>query len=439
MAPLNLKHEKFSNKSDKVQSDRGIVNPARSDVRTLKGADEIIGNYYIDSDFGFGAFLDVAADNLGGKASAALNSKATIRANGIKNKGSISTDKGRDLIQGNAKAEIAAVAQTVSQAIAYAGNSDTVAIANTFAKVNIKAVANGINNSGEISTGKGSDTIDGDITASVAAVATATADATAIVQAIAQAPVDDTLTAFAGAIAQSLAKATVVATGIKNVRGKITTDKGGDHISATANSYSATYAEASAYAFTAATPGNQALALTVAKAIAQTEDKAFAIKNTRGYINLGKGGDSITANANATDKAIAIKNNQGIIHTGNGDDTIKAHATGNESYGIFGGTIDMGNGSDRVEASSFGGGVNIDMGNGKDFVEGFGKARIDGGRGFDTLSLGDYNIDDFNISFGANNNKVIFERNDVIMTTTQFEQFKFDNGKVNLTYEELVA
>ncbi|MEC4819513.1 MAG: hypothetical protein SAK29_40525 [Scytonema sp. PMC 1069.18] len=439
MTPLNLSQVQFTDTADKVYSDSGIFNPAYSDVKTLKGADELIGNDSINSDFGFGVFVGVTAENANAITSADLSSKATVNTNGIHNKGSIRTNEGRDIVRGTATAKIAAIAQTVSEAIAYADRLDTSAIADTFAAINIQAVANGIKNSGEIRTGQGSDTIDSEVEASIAAVATATADATAIVEAIAKAPVSDNLTAFAGAIAQSLAQATITATGIQNIGGKIGTGRGADTISATATSYSATYAQASAGTVSSATPENQALAKAVAQAIAIAEDKAIAIDNTQGEINLGLGLDTIKATANASDKAIAIKNTQGIIRTGEGADVIQAYATGLDSYGIFGGTIETGDGADSVEASSFGGNVNIDMGDGKDFVKGFGDAIIDGGRGFDILSLESYNIDDFNISLGANNNKVIFERNDITMTTTRFEQFNFNSGSLILTYDELVA
>ena len=468
MPRLNLSKVKFTNEADKVYSDSGIFNPVYSNVNTLKGADEIIGSNSIDSDFGLGVFVGLGANNIGTITSADISSKATVYANGINNKGNISKDRGRDVVKGTATAKIAAITQTVSEAIAYADQLNTTAITQTFAAIDIKAIANGINNSGKLLTGQGSDTVDGEITASVAAVATATADATAIVQAIAKAPISDNLTAFSTAIAQSLANATITATGIRNIGGKISTGQGADTISAIATSDSATYADTSTFSLSSATPENQALAQAVAEAIAKAEDKAIAIDNTKGYITLGEGRDTINANANATNKAIAIDNTKGYITFGNGRDTInatadavnkaiaidntqgtiktgqradiiKAYATGTESYGIFGGDVQTGDGSDELTASSFGGGVNIKMGDGKDFVEGFGDAMVSGGRGFDTLSFSSYKIDDFNISLGANSNQVIFEHNDAVMTTTKFEQFNFDNGNLSLSYDDLVA
>ncbi|NJM22744.1 MAG: hypothetical protein HC874_29985 [Richelia sp. SL_2_1] len=440
MAPLNLSKVKFTNKADKVNSDNGIFNPAGSDVKTLQGADEIIGNNSINSAFGLEVIAKVGTINAGAIAAADLSAKANINISGIDNKGSISTNKGRDIVRGSATVKITAVAQTVSEAIAYADELDTNAIAATFANIDINAIANGIDNSGKINTGKGNDSVDAENDGSIAAVATATADATAIVRGIAQAPMDESLEAFATAIAQSLANATIIATGFNNSGGELVTAKGKDTITATATSDSATLAEASTSTLSAATPENQALALAVAEAVAKTEDKAIAIDNSKGIINTGEGADTIKATANAADKGIAIANTNGTIKTGKGADIIQANATGLESYGIFGGTIETGDGADRIEASSFGGGVNIDMGDEKDFVEGSGNATVNGGKGFDVLSLGSFKLDDFNISLGAtNNNEVNFERDGIIMSTQNFEQFNFDSGNSSFNYNDLVA
>jgi hypothetical protein len=96
----------------------------------------------------------------------------------------------------------------------------------------------------------------------------------------------------------------------------------------------------------------------------------------------------------------------------------------------------MGQGDDRAIASSFAGGVNIDMGQGKDFVQGFGDAKVHGGKGSDILSLGSYNKDSFKISFGANNG-ANFQLGGITMTTTGFEQFQFAGG-VTYTYNQLM-
>ena len=441
MAPLDLSKIKFTNKGDKVNSDSGIFNPAGSDIKTLKGGDEIIGNNFIDTDFGFGVFAGAGTINAGAIAAAEISGKANVRANGINNKGSISTNRGRDIVRGTATANVISQANTVSEAIAYANQVDTGSVTATFANIDVNAIANGIKNSGTLGTGKGNDSVDGDIDASIAAVATAKADAAAIVEGIAQAPMDDNLEAFALAIAQSIANAEISATGINNRGGKITTAKGGDAINAIATSDSATFSEASTSAFAGGTGEGQALALAVAEAVATVQDTAIAINNKKGIINTGKGRDTIKATANAVDKAIAIDNtNNGTINTGMGADIIEANATGSESYGIFGGSINMGKGADSIQASSFGGGVNIKMGDGKDFVEGFGDAIVNGGKGFDILSLDSFTKDDFNISLGATNkNEVSFERDGITMTTTNFEQFNFGNGSLTLNYDDLIA
>lgn len=439
MKPLNLSQFPFTNGADKVNSDSGIFNPASSQVKTLKGNDEIIGNQFINSGLGFELFAGAEAINAGAISAGDLSAEATVNAHGIDNKGSIATNRGTDLIRGSGTAQIAAQADAVSNAIAYANKLDTFAIAQTFANVNIDAIANGINNSGKITTGKGNDSVDGELVASLAAVARAEANAIAIVEAVAQAPVNQSLTAFADAIAVSLARATIIATGIKNVGGHIATGKGADTINAIATSDSNTLSEARAAAATAVTPENAAAAEALAVAIAEAEDTAIAIDNTQGIIGTGMGRDTIKASANAEFKAIAIQNSQGTIKTGQGGDTIEADASGTEeSYGIFGGTIQMGDGADTLKASSFGGGVNIKMGNGKDFVEGFGSATLNGGDGFDILSLDSNNFEDFTISLGGNNNnKLNFEQNGIFMDTAKFEQFDFNNG--SFTYDQLVA
>lgn len=440
MAPLKLSKIKFTNRADKVNSNSGILNPAGSDVKALKGADEIIGNDSINSGFGLEVIAEVEVENAGAIAAAEISGKANVRGNGINNKGSISTNRGRDIVRGTATANVVAQANTVSKAIAYANQLDTAAIAATFANIDVNAIANGIKNSGTLGTGKGNDSVDGDIDASIAAVATASSDAAAIVKGIAQAPMSHNLEAFAVAIAQSIANAEISATGINNRGGDITTAKGGDAINAIATSDSATLAEATSSTFAGGTGEGQALAEAVARAIATVQDKAIAINNTKGIINTGKGRDTIKATANAVDKAIAIENTNGTINTGMGADIIEADANGSESYGIFGGTIDMGRGRDRVEASSFGGGVNINMGDGRDFVAGFGDAIVNGGSDFDILSFDSYTIDDFNISLGAtNNNQVNFERDGISMSVTNFEQFNFANGSLTLSYDDLLA
>ena len=410
---IDLSRVEFTNDPNIINPGKPIFNPRASHVATLKGDDEIIGNHHI---------IDEYFD---------LRSQATLYADGIRNQGSLLTNGGQDLVMGTATAKITAIAQTVAEAIAYADTSDASAIEDAFAYIDIKAIANGINNSGEISTGNDSDTVDGDLTASIAAVATATVDATAIVKAIAEAPMSDGLTAFADAIATSLAKVELIARGINNKNGTINTDDGADNISATATSSAVTFSDTYASTLSNAPAGNQALAQAVADALAEASDYAIGIDNTDGQIFMGRGDeddteDTIEATAEASNKAIAIKNNGGEIRTGEGNDTITGYATGSESCGICGGDIFTGGGADRVEASSFGGGVTIYMGNGDDFVQGFGESKVFGGADFDTLSLGSYNKSDFNIY--TDNSFTVFELGDTTMQTRGFENYIFADG-----------
>jgi hypothetical protein len=439
MQSLNLSNFKFTNQADQIEFNCGIVNPKNSTVNTWNGDDNIIGKKYVAADFG--VLVDVAANGLDSNfIFAELIGRASITTDGIKNQGIIKTGQGADKVVGIAKANLSATAITLSQAIAITETADTTVITSAFAAIEFWATVNGIDNSGgEIYTGEGNDHIYGVAEGSIAAIAIAGADVSAIAETFAKAPMSEGLTAFAEAMAISLAQAKIIATGINNTKGIITTGKGSDYITARATSDASTLSDTFAGAFANATPENKALAQTFANAIAKAEDTAIALDNTQGLIRTGNGDDIIEAIARANNTAIAINNTKGLIRTGNGDDTIIANATGSKSYGIFGGFIYMGDGADKLEASSFGGAVNINMGKGEDFVAGFGEAVIDGGAGFDTLSFGAYKIEDFNISLGtANKNQVIFELDGISMTTTRFEQFTFDNGNSTLEYNDLV-
>ncbi|GET37288.1 hypothetical protein [Microseira wollei] len=206
MQGLNLSKVQFTNQSDVVNPGTEIFNPKFSAVATLKGDDQIIGTANLTGDFAFSAFVESAANRGNAIASGNLSGKATVAVDAIKNEGSINTNQGRDIVRGTATADITATAATMSQVTAIANRTNASAIANAFANLNIKATADGIDNSGgQINTGQGSDTVDGDTIGSVAAVALARADASAIVDAICKAPMSEGLTAFAAAIAKSLA------------------------------------------------------------------------------------------------------------------------------------------------------------------------------------------------------------------------------------------
>ncbi|MDJ0620587.1 MAG: hypothetical protein QNJ63_28280 [Calothrix sp. MO_192.B10] len=419
----------FTGGNDVVNPGKTIFNPAGSTVKTLKGNDQIIGNSSLR--FDLGVSVETAAQDINQGinpvSSAEFIAQPKLNINGIINNGNLYTNRGRDVVNGKAAAEVFTQVNTITQAIAIANTVDASAIAASIAVVDITAIANGIKNTGEIGTGPGSDTVDGEVISSVSAEATATLDVQAIATAVAQEPVTEGLQAVAQGFAISLAKAKVVATGINNQQGELRTGRGGDNISAKATSFSTTRADVEATVLAAATPENQALVQGIFDAIVQVEDQAIAFDNTNGLVSLGLGRDTLEANATADDTAIAIKNDGGVIRTGDRADKITAYATGSQSYGIFGGDIFTGRGGDEVRASSFGGGVNIKMGRGQDFVEGFGDATVDGGAGFDTLSLGTYNKSDFNISYGSSGS-IMFERGGITMETYGFEQFNFADG-----------
>ena len=430
MKHLNLSRVKFTEGIDVVKPGMTIFNPQSSIVSTLGGADQILGTSSINGDFGFGVLVGVAAEDFNSIiVSAEYAGQARVSTEGIKNRGIIRTNLGADVVNGTATANLSATVVTGSEAIAIADTLDTNVITDAFASIKFEATADGIDNyRGELHTNVGSDTLDGDTTGSVAAVAKAEASAIAIAEAIAEAPMSEGLQAFAGAMATSLAQATITAKGINNKEGKITTGFGKDTISATATSSAGTFAGTLASTLASATPENRTLATAIANAWAEAEDTAIAIDNAGGVIRTGAGGDTITATAKANDKAIAIGNTGGVIRTGFRADQITAYATGSESYGIYGGDILTGGGPDTVKASSFGGGVYIGTGIGPDFVQGFGDAIVDGGGGEDKLSFGSYNRSDFSVSLGANHGDVMFELDGITMKTTGFEQFHFADG-----------
>lgn len=427
MQRLNISKIKFTNRADKIAPNSTIFNPKNSIVKTLKGSDSLIGNSFLNGDFGFGVLVGVGAKNFGLLATSTeflVNFK--LRTQGINNKGTIQTNKGKDTIQGNASANLSVATNSVAEAIAVAQSVDTSVITQVLASLDIEANVIGINNSkATIQTGLGSDAIDGQTEGSVSATATASANASAIVEAIAGAPISNELIAFANAIATSLTTASISATGIKNRKGLLATGKGKDTISATANTQSSTFAGTSSSAFSSAPPDNQALALAVAEAVAEASDIAIAIDNTSGKITTGNGADTIIATAEATGKAFGIINTGGVISTGQGADQIIVQATGEEAYGLYGGRVSLGAGKDSL-TGTFGGGVVVNAGRGNDFIDGsagdFGNATLRGGRGQDTLSLASSLADFSDISIGANT-QVTFNLDGMTLVTMGFEEY----------------
>jgi hypothetical protein len=443
MVRCNLTQVQFTNRADQVQSDSGIINPACSVVNTLRGRDEIIGTQTVNGNFGFGVLAGLGAVNFySAIASAQFRSQATIATDGIKNEGIITTNGGRDLIKGNATANLSATATTISQAIAIAEIANTSVIAQALTSIELKATADGIDNTrGKIHTNEGGDTIEATTEGSLVAIARAIADVSAMVPGIAEIPASENLTAFAGAIAQSLIQAEIATKGINNQEGIITTGTGNDVITANVASNIATFSQTAAFVLSLALPENEVLAQAVAEveadAVAEASDEAIAIDNTRGMIHMAQGRDAIQAIAEASNRAIAIDNSHGLIWMGSGRDHIIAKAIGSDAYGIYGGDIVTGSGADTVIASSFGGGVNINLGRGNDFIEGFGDAVLNGGKGFDTLSFGTYQKSNFQISLGTSQDDLLFELDGIAMETSGFENYMFADG--NYHHDLLLA
>lgn len=128
-----------------------------------------------------------------------------------------------------------------------------------------------------------------------------------------------------------------------------------------------------------------------------------------------------------------VLNTNGIICGGAGNDTFTGYGA---SIGIQGGTIDGGNGNDyfkarRIDDSgnavSDQGGTIVDVlikgGLGADtFDVGYGNATIDGGSGFDKLSLPDFKSD---YTILGNSNNYTIKRDEFTLNVLNMEEIVF--------------
>ena len=447
----------FSKQSDIIVQDATIFNPLLSTIQTLDGHDQIISNASIVGDFGFEVIAN--AENNGQNSlmkSLDMNSltqQASVDGDGIKNQGTVSLNEGEDIFQGFATANLSTTVEVIARAVANASTFGVNSIANALAVIDFQATADGIDNSGGIvHTNGGSDTIGSDIFGSLTAVAIATADASAIIEAIAVLPMSDELEVFAEAVAINLTNATIIATGINNQQGIMTTGPGSDTISSMADTFNNAIGESFANAVdivNGAPQENQNLALATAEAFLQITGISIAINNTDGYIHTGDHNDTITVNSHtiaidntrgyigtgnhddtiivASDN-LAIQNTEGHIDTGSGHDLISVEAlNGVTPFGIIGGKISLGEGNDRVLAGRLGGNVEMYLGDGNDYVEAFGPASLFGGNGFDALSIWGLNYNDFDSIKIAGQN-VYLTVDGQRLRADSFEQFTFANG-----------
>ena len=174
-----------------------------------------------------------------------------------------------------------------------------------------------------------------------------------------------------------------------------------------------------------------------------------------GHLDTGADDDTLLADATAVaaDEAVArgIDGANGNIDLGAGDDAVVAEATATaksrhgaiEAVGIFGGTINTGDGHDMIKTRSndhlagsngielkggqgFGGDAVVNLEGGNDVLLGFGDAEVDGGKGIDTLKF-EFTLSDFIVGGGSIN----FLREDftfggVTLKTHNFEQIWFN-------------
>lgn len=447
----------FSDELDIVIQDITIFNPLFSNIQTLGGSDQIISNVSLNGDFGFQVIADAVNDGQNSlMKSLDMNSliqQAIVDGDGIKNQGIISLNQGEDIFQGLAVTNLSTTVEVIARAVSNASTFGNTAIANALGVIDFQATADGIDNSGGVlHTNGGSDTIGSDILGNLTAVAIATADASAIIEAIATLPMSPGLENFAQAVAVNLTNASIIATGINNQRGRMTTGAGSDTISSMADTFNNAIGLAFANAMdivNGAPVENQNLAMATAEAFLQITGISIAINNTEGFIHTGDHKDTI----NAKSRTIAIDNTRGYIATGNHDDRIIVASDnlaiqntggyidtgfGNDRisvqalssvipFGILGGKISMGPGDDRLFASKLGGNVEIAMGTGNDYVEGFGAATLFGGSGFDALGLRGFNYNDFD-SIKIAGPSVYLTLDGQRLRAEGFEQFTFADG-----------
>ena len=172
-----------------------------------------------------------------------------------------------------------------------------------------------------------------------------------------------------------------------------------------------------------------------------------------GSLNTSKGDDTLVADAVAhgenTAKAFGIDGANGFIDLGNGADTVTAESEAEvtnphgvaEAFGIYAGTLLTGEGKDRVSARSngfligqahivldggqgLGGYVHINLGSKDDVLLGFGAADVNGGDGHDTLQF-EFSLAEF-VHGGGVLNHDDFTFAHVTLATSGFERFEFN-------------
>ena len=419
-------------------------------------------------------------------------SQSLALATGISNVSKIDTGSGNDIIFGLAKANAVSEAQAIAKAKlfldnAYNANANSESIAETIAG------AVGIANSGWLLTDGGNDIIVG--VANTSTATQASAQAKAILKTSGFDDVLDLLEAQSTSNAIAIAQTQIF--GINN-SGKIFTGHGSDSILGLANSKN--LSDARAFSKTKVISNSLATATAEGSANAVVNGEAVGIVNS-GYINTGKGHDTITglavndpvaiasadaeamsmANDNDSESdtfsfsdtseavAIGINNSLGAIYTGRGNDRISGYAS---TVGILGGEIYTGKGRDRIVGKGSSVGIidsTIYAGAGNDYLQaaiieidpstgnsamsedqtgsisnaqlygnnghdtfdigGFaGNVLIDGGKDFDVLQLWG-NVDDYLISLGSDGLTLTIEDSGSVLTARNIEEFYFEGER----------
>lgn len=380
------------------------------------------------------ASLNLQSDNqdeLSAIANSDSNVELDLLAIGLGNGGTISAGKGDDLIGGIADltAKSTASAESLAEAFNLSLELDNgTADANASAFANSSAIAYGVANSGEIFANQGNDVVFG--------LANSDSNSEAFANAIANSSSSDVATAIANASAIAITQENTA--GIIN-SGKINTGVGNDAVIGIAFNNPA--ARAGANAVANGESNNTDANVDTFSFSDTSEVLAIGIDNFEGYITTGRGQDQLFAYGSdigisggrlwagkGDDKVVAYSQMTGIKDTsiglGEGNDYFKA-AIG--ELDAFTGEFRTAENQDNslVDSKVFGndGNDTFEIG---DFA---GRNVINGGSDFDTLKLfGD--VDSYQFTVGASDDNVLtIENSGSILIARDIEAIYLDDSE----------
>ena len=411
----------------------GIDNSGKIITRT--GKDLILG--IANAEAVSKATANSRAKSLKNDMSAAIADSSSVAetiagAAGINNEGKIATGDDNDYVIGIANSSTSSQAKATAKAIFQANTSDMVA---DLAEISNTAVAEstsisiaksqtttlGINNSGEIYTGKGADLVLGIANTESSSNSKAISESKVVARDLAA------VTAEAGADALIQAEAI----GIAN-QGQIATGRGNDTIVGIALNIAVAKANADALAKGMA---DEASSQTSTIATSDTSAvSAIGINNSSGEINTAQGDDHIIAYGST----IGILG--GVFKIGEGHDRVVGYGS---TVGIADSVIRAGSGNDYIEAAK----VEVDPLTGdyhrlKDQTSSIRNTQIYGERGNDTFEIGDFegsvminggkdfdvlklwgDVDNYAITVGSDGRSLTIEDSGSVLNVQDVEEF----------------